>query len=430
MIRIISAVIILLTVFVGCANETSISNKVEIVKTDTGYQLVRNGEPFYIKGAGGTGDLKMLAEYGGNSIRTWGVDQWDETFEQAEKYGLTVFAGLWLDQERQGFDYSDSVAVNKQFQSFKEAILKYKDHPSLLMWGIGNELDLNYSNKKVWDAVEQVASYIKEVDGKHPITTTTAFIEQEEVDLIKAKCPSIDLLSINAYAGVPAISKFLNDFGWDGPYIVAEWGTFGHWEVPNTKWNEPIEFTSSVKAELYDKTYRDHILTDPNCIGAYTFLWGAKQEKTPTWYGMFLPSGEKTEAIDVIHNLFKGEFPENRTPSLDSLTINGANPYTSVILEPGSTNEAIVYTADPENDQLKIVWELLEETTDKRMGGDEENKPNAVSNFIVNSDGAKITFKAPSKKGPYRLFVYVYDQKGSGAHANIPFYVKNDGDTF
>ena len=425
--KIIFTLLILLTLIISCVKEPT---KVEIKKTEKGYQLFRNGKPFYIKGAGGSGDLKTLAEYGGNSIRTWGIDEWEETFKIAEKYGLTVFAGLWLDQERQGFDYNDSVAVNKQFESFKEAILKYKDHPALLIWGVGNELDLRYTNKNVWDAVEQVAKFIHEVDGNHPVTTTTAFIEKEEVELIKAKCPHIDLLCINAYAGLPVISGYLKDFGWDGPYILGEWGTFGHWEVPKTKWAEPIEFTSTKKAELYDRTYKEYIVKEQNCIGAYVFLWGTKQERTSTWYGMFLPDGEKTEAVDVVHNLWKGKFPENRSPRLDSLHIDGANAYSSVALEPGSTHNAMVYAVDPENDELKIVWEILEETTDKRTGGDEEEKPPAVEGLIIKSEKSSITFKAPYNKGPYRLFVYVYDQKGSGAHANIPFYVKNAEDNF
>jgi hypothetical protein len=108
-------IVALLIMFTSILSFDKEVNKVEIVKSDNGFQLLRNGEPFYIKGAGGKGDSKTFAEYGGNSIRTWGVDQWHETFYEAEKYGLTVFAGLWLDQERQGFDYSDSAAVRKQF---------------------------------------------------------------------------------------------------------------------------------------------------------------------------------------------------------------------------------------------------------------------------------------------------------------------------
>ncbi len=397
---------------------------VEIKKTDSGYQLYRNGAPFYIKGAGITGKYAMLKEYGGNSIRTWGITEWDEVFAQAEKYGLTVCAGLWLEQERQGFDYNDAEAVQKQFEGFKEAILKYKDHPSLLLWGIGNEMDLHYTNPKVWDAVEQVARFIKEVDGNHPTMTVTAFIEEEEVEYIKTKCPSIDILGVNAYAGLPVLSKFLENFGWDGAYVVGEWGPFGHWEVPKTSWNEPIEHTSKEKAERYLKAYEEYIKPEPNCLGAYVFLWGSKQERTPTWYSMFLPGGEKTQAVDVMRYCWKGEWPENKSPILDSLRLAGKKAVDNIIVKPDKSLSARVYVHDPENDPLRIDWEILYETTDKRAGGDEEEKPRVAKDILMVQENHSLTFSAPKEPGPYRLFVYVYDQKGSGAHANIPFFVE------
>lgn len=39
-----------------------------------GWRLVRNGVPFVIRGAGGPGSLEALAACGGNTIRTWGVE--------------------------------------------------------------------------------------------------------------------------------------------------------------------------------------------------------------------------------------------------------------------------------------------------------------------------------------------------------------------
>lgn len=415
--------IILIGFLMNC--QTSKMSQVEIKKIENGYELYRNGKPYFIKGAGIESHYKVLAESGGNSIRVWGIDQWDEAFKVAEKYNLTVCAGMWLEQERQGFDYSDQDTVNAQFESLKSLILKYKDHPALLMWGVGNELDLKYTNTKVWDAIEQIAGYIYEVDGNHPTMTATAFIEKEEVEWLNQKCPHIDILGVNAYAGLPVVSKFLKDFGWEKPYILGEWGTFGHWEVPQTQWNEAVELTSHEKANLYKQSYKDYILTDPKCIGAYVFFWGAKQERTPTWYGMFLSSGEKTESVDVMNYVWKNEWPENRSPILDSLRLDGMNAYTHITLKPNSKHHAKVWAKDPDGDELKIKWEVLHETTDKRSGGDEEDKPLAVQNMEIEIQGKELFFQSPPDEGAYRLFVYIYDQKGSAAHANIPFYVTN-----
>ncbi|MCD6204530.1 MAG: hypothetical protein J7L22_02600 [Candidatus Marinimicrobia bacterium] len=398
--------------------------KVDIKKTDTGYQLYRAGKPYYIKGAGIEGHYKELVAAGGNSIRIWGVDQWAEAFAMAEKFDLTVCAGIWLEQERQGFDYSNPDTVKQQFERYKPAILKYKDHPKLLMWNIGNELDLNYTNPAVWDAVEEFAAYIHEVDGNHPTTTTTAFIEKEEVEYIKEKCPSIDLLCINAYAGLPVVSQFLKDFGWNKAYILGEWGTFGHWEVAKTGWNEPIEFTSKEKAELYFQEYKDYILPEPNCLGSYVFFWGSKQERTPTWYGMFLQNGAKTQAVDVMHKLWKNEWPTDRAPILDSLRIDEKSAHASIIFKPETQHSAEVWAIDPENQALTVKWQILHETTDKRTGGDEETRPPKAEYKIIEKRDNQLSFLAPKQSGAYRLFVYVYDETGNAAHANIPFFVK------
>lgn len=398
--------------------------KVEVVKTSDGYQLYRDGKPYFIKGAGGSSHFEMVAEYGGNSIRTWGVNDWDKTFKFAEEHNLTVCAGMWMEQERQGFDYSDPDTVKMQFERLKSAILKYKDHPSLLVWGIGNELDLMYTNPAVWDAVEDVAAFIHKVDGNHPTMTVTTFARQDVVNQIKEKCPSIDILGINVYAALPVLDKFLQDFGWDGPYIVGEWGTFGHWEVAKTSWNEPIEYNSGQKADLYLKGYQEHILDQANCLGSYVFLWDNKQERTATWYSMFLPTGEKTEVVDVMWHNWKDGWPQNRSPRLSGLLMNGLKASESITVKPGSLQNAEVIVTDSENDELRITWEVLYETTDKRTGGDVEQKPAIVDDLDLKPDNNKVSFKAPAEEGPYRLFVYVYDQKGGAAHANIPFLVK------
>ncbi|MDB2613231.1 hypothetical protein N9Y89_00135 [bacterium] len=41
---------------------------VEIVKKDNGYQLLRGGEPYYVKGVGGLEYLEKAKEYGANSF--------------------------------------------------------------------------------------------------------------------------------------------------------------------------------------------------------------------------------------------------------------------------------------------------------------------------------------------------------------------------
>lgn len=401
--------------------------KVELVQENGKWTLLRGGEPYFVRGVGGQDYLDQAAAYGANSLRTWSPDNAQFVLDEAHKRGMTVLMGLWVGQERQGFDYDDPKAVKAQLEGFREVVRTFKDHPALLMWGVGNEADLFYENFKVWNAIEDIAAMIHEEDPNHPTMTVTAGLDVAEVQLIKSRAPSIDIYGVNTYAGLLGVGKELQQFGWDGPYMITEWGPNGHWEVPKTAWNVPLEQTSSEKADSYKQRYEKGIANDPDhCIGSYVFLWGQKQETTGTWYGVFLADGSETEVIDVLEYVWTGEWPANRAPHINTYTMNGTTAASSVYTRPGSICTIDIDAYDPDKDQLTYKFELLPESTDIRSGGDAEAKPEAMDFKIIRSANGEMEFRAPTKKGPYRMFIYIYDGNNNAATANIPFFVSED----
>jgi hypothetical protein len=397
---------------------------VQLKKTANGFTLLRAGKPYFVKGAGGTAKMDRLTESGGNSIRTWGTDGADKILTQANKLNLTVTMGLDVARERHGFNYDDPAAVKKQLDHLREEVTKYKDYPALLAWGIGNELNLDYKNPKVWDAVNDIAKMIHEVDRNHPATTMLAGIKQTEIDYIKARCPELDFISVQVYGGLAKVPEQLTDMGWKGAYLVTEWGPTGHWECPKTPWKAPIEETSSQKAEVYKTRYEASIAKDKRCLGSYVFLWGQKQERTPTWYGLFTEAGEESEVVDVMQYEWSGHWPANRAPHLTSFKLAGKAATDSLYLEAGKVYPALVSVADPDGDKLTSRWELLPEATDLSQGGDRENRPQPLTGLVKPAAYNAATMSAPVKSGAYRLFVYVTDGKNNVATANIPFFVK------
>ena len=292
------------------------------------------------------------------------------------------------------------------------------------MWAIGNELNLGYKNPKVYEAVNQICEMIHEVDPNHPTTTTIAGINKELVDHIKSRAPDLDVLSIQMYGDIVNLPKYIKESGWNKPFMVTEWGATGHWEVGTTAWDAAIEQTSSVKAQSYLRSYQ--VAIEPygdQCIGSYVFLWGQKQERTPTWYGLFLEGGEETEPIDVMHYIWTGQWPDNRTPRLDSVKLDGRAAEENIYLKANQEYPAAAYLFDHEGDALTYKWEIKPESTDLKEGGDHEKTPQTIGGLINDSTQPGITLTAPNQEGPYRLFVYAYDGNGHGAHANIPFYV-------
>lgn len=405
-------------------------SQVRIVQQEGAYVLLVDGAPFRVKGAGMGGEgQEALAARGGNSFRTWSTGM-DEAkvramLDRAQRNGLKVAMGIEVGNERHGFDYDDATAVKQQRERIRREVALYKDHPAVLMWVVGNELNLHYSNPRVWDAVGSIADAIHKEDPNHPVMTTLAGFDKKLIDLLKARAPSLDLIGIQLYGDIGALPEKLESSGWTGPYVVTEWGPTGHWESPLTTWKAPIEDDASRKAALLQQRYEQVIASDTKQgLGSYVFLWGNKQERTPTWYGLFLPSGESTPAVDAMQYVWTGAWPANRAPSIQPLQLDGRVAIDSITLAPGKTYTAQAKAHDAEGDPLRYRWTVLHESTATSIGGDREDVPPAVALAVQEDGKGGMTFTAPETAGTYRLFVEVHDGQGHAAYANLPFRVE------
>jgi hypothetical protein len=406
-------------------NESDKPVKVEIrTQNDGSQKIYRDGRQYFILGAGGRYTyIKELADAGGNSIRTWGVDDASEVLDQAHRNDMTVMLGLPLPSERHGFNYSNRPAVEAMMNQMMQHVEQYKNHPALLIWALGNELDLQYTNTEVWNVVNKLAGRIKQSDPNHLVTTVTADIDREKAQLIRDRAPNLDLLSVNIYGGISSLPQRLREYGWTKPYIVSEWGPTGHWEVSRTQWGAPIEQTSTQKADSYRERYEVTIASDTQlCVGSYVFLWGQKQEVTHTWYGLFTEDGEMTGGVEVMQYNWTGRWPNNLAPRISGMTLNGQSAGASTRLERGRAATAIVTATDPNNDALSYTWEVSAEGGGS-VGGDFEARPQPIPNLVISQTAGRLVFEAPSTPGAYRVFVKIADGKSRVATANIPFYV-------
>ena len=400
-------------------------SRVEILGQSGQYQMLRNGEVYRPVGAGSVpGQLESLKAHGANSIRTWHVGD-GGILDDAHALGLTVSLCLDVGRERLGFDYDAADAVAEQLEEFRETVRKFKNHPALLTWIIGNELNIESKNPKVWNAVNDIALMIKAEDPNHPVTTALAGLGSKEVRALAQRAPALDFISAQVYGGISGLAQAMDRVGLDKPLMVTEWGTRGHWETRATQWRAPIELSSARKAEHYISGYNN--VLEPNAdriIGSYAFLWGQKQERTPTWYGTLTASGHRTEAADALFFLWQGRWPENRAPQVSGLTLNGKRPESSLRVRPGQRLEAQVSMLDREADPLTLTWIVRPESQAKQVGGDLERVPPVVPGLLKVSEGDRARLSAPATSGAYRLFVRVEDTAGGVGHANFPFWVR------
>lgn len=424
-----SPISIFLMILIACGHpSTSYEDpnrvsKVEVVQDGDTWKLMRNGSPYFIKGAGGGATyLDQLKSSGGNSIRTWGVSV--STLGAAHQKGLTVMMGISMPAERHGFDYSNATAVAALKSRIMEEVNQIKDHPALLLYGLGNELDLSYTNPIVWNVVNDIALMIKAVDPNHPVTTVLAGISATKIAAIMERAPDLDLLAINSYGSLNSIPANIRTYGWTKPYIITEWGPTGHWENGTTSWGAPVEQTSSEKAMVYQSRYEAVMKTDTKMnLGSYVFLWGQKQERTPTWYGVFLENGHATEAVDVMQYNWTNSWPSNRAPQVAQFRLESKGPRDNIRVETGKLMTAQATFVDPDNDPITYRYELLPESTATSEGGDAESRPQPIEGLFISQNGGQLMFNAPATSGNYRLFVYGTDGRNKSATANIPFQV-------
>lgn len=412
-------------------------SKVELKKNTEGtWRIYINDKETPIQGAGGVIQPGMLEQFklaGGNFTRTWGIGTLEDKVAGGERYidrawrlGIHVVPGLWIGHERHHFDYNDPEQLKKQREHVRQSVRKWKNHPAIAMWGLGNEMEdpvKQNPNPAVIKELEILAQIIKEEDPHHPVMTVIAGSGAGKVKSIMQHYPSIDVLGVNAYGSAAGTGEALKAHGWSKPFAVTEFGVMGFWEVPKTSWGAPIEPNSTDKSKTYYSSHK--LVCDINegkemCLGTFAFLWGWKQEKTSTWFGMCLPTMEKLPQVDAMVKAWTGEWPENRCPNIMKISAD----FDQKVIEGDRLYVARVDAIDRNGDDLTYDWVITEESKVQSVGGDKEPTPISHPNLTLMNGERDCLIKSPSTPGAYRLFLTIRDGKGGAATANIPFKVK------
>ena len=383
-----------------------------------GPAITVDGRPFFVRGAAGTTRLADLEALGANTVRTYGGDP-GPILAEAERAGLKVIVGLWLEHPRRGFDYRNRAAVAAQLEDLRAEVARYKNHPALLMWGIGNEVEAELDNPSlVWPAIEEAARMVKALDPNHPTMAVLQEAGADKARKVRDIAPSIDVLGVNSYAGaILTLATRVRAQGWTGPLVITELGVLGQWQAGRTPWGAPIELTSTEKAALLRRYLIESARS--GIAGQIVFYWGQKQEATPTWHGLFLPTGEWTEPLESMAAAWGGSTPAgNRAPRIKALRLVGGAEADN-----GSAVAAVLDAADPDGDRLDVRWRVLAESTVLGKAGDAEPVPTDHSRTIRDAGprGARLEGLPP---GAYRLFVTVRDRKGAAATGNLSVRIR------
>ncbi len=415
-------------------SDVSTPTKFSLAQKETGeWYMLKNGEEFYINGAATNRYYGLVREFGGNVIRTYSTS--DEAtpsiLQEAYRNGLYINMGLGIRRERDGFDYTDEAKVAEQFEEMRSIVRRYRNHPAICCWSIGNEIESMYTKKEqMWKAVNDIAAMIHEEDPNHPTTMALAGANVDNIKLIIEHAPELDIISVNSYyPHSKDVDANMKSAGWTGPYMITEFGPRGTWDnlVAKTSFGTLIEQTSTEKAEIYKEIYSDHIAPNRKngCIGSFIFVWGYQNHgEVLTWYGLFDKERNAFGAVDEAAAFWTGSYTSKPAPRIEDrskMTMNGKTADHSVSVAASSQNTAKVEATSPAGVALIYRW-LIYREGDKASDG---SLPEGITGLIADNSKPEISFVAPEETGYYRLLVFVYDNVNrKAASAVIPFEVK------
>jgi hypothetical protein len=339
------------------------SAAVEVKKNSAGeWQFLVDGQPFFVKGVtygGGAPqpemdeDFKLLKDLGVNAIRIWGCN--DEAtprlLDTAQKNGIKVMLGLWIRHGRPGaegvdhFNYvTDEAGKKAQFDEQTGYVKKFKDHPAVLCWGVGNEVTLNIATEEEKVAygkfLETVCTEIKKLDPNHPIAAVSAW--STDWPYWQKYAPSVEIYGANVYGySSAAIPGEIKKLGLDKPYLICEWGARGEWEMKEDANGVKGEPGDDEKYDTIAKGWKTTIEANKNfCLGAFVFHFGGKEklDHTGLWLAFFAQKAYRP-SYWATRFAFTGQEPPNHMPVIKEFLVakqfepKGAGSWIKVMVE-------------------------------------------------------------------------------------------------
>ena len=208
-------------------------------------------------------DMNLIEEIGANTIRLAHYQHDDFFYDLCDEKGMIVWAEIPYISRH--LEHGDENAISQM----QELVYQQYNHPSIVVWGISNEITM--SN---WDKKGMLALHHKLNDMVHKIdpnrkTTLACYAMCTPFD---KTAHLTDVVSWNLYLGWYVPFFFLNDL-WISffhllyPNRVLGYSEYGAEGMPNLHSAKPKRFDNT---EEYQCVYHEHLL---KCFERHPYLW-------------------------------------------------------------------------------------------------------------------------------------------------------------
>lgn len=209
-------------------------------------------------------DMELIREVGANTIRLAHYQHNQYFYDLCDKYGMIVWAEIpYISEHMPG-------GRENTFSQMKELIVQNFNHPSIVTWGVSNEITISgrKHKKDMLDNHHALQKLCKEMDPTRP-TTLACFAMCLHFNPV---AHITDLVGWNLYLGWYVPGFFLNDLWiwfWHVLYpnrclCYSEYGAEG---MPNLHSKHPKRGDNT---EEYQAKYHEFML---RCFKRHPYMW-------------------------------------------------------------------------------------------------------------------------------------------------------------
>ena len=208
-------------------------------------------------------DMELIKEVGANTIRLAHYQHNQYFYDLCDRYGMVVWAEI---------PYISSHMPDGRENTFfqmRELIVQNYNHPSIVTWGISNEITISHKHKAdMLDNHRELQKLVKELDPTRPTTLACYAMCHPFHPVSKIT----DIVAWNLYLGWYVPGLFLNDlfmkfYHWKYPKRCLGYSEYGAEGMPNLHSAKPKRGDHS---EEYQAKYHEYML---ECFERHPFLW-------------------------------------------------------------------------------------------------------------------------------------------------------------
>jgi beta-galactosidase len=235
-------------------------------------------------------DMELIAEMGANSVRVAHYPQDELWFDLADEYGMVVWAEVPF-VNKPAFTDAEAAPelVANARQQMTEMIRQYFNHPSIVTWGTGNEVDIDLAFNRLGPRADsrpllrELNALSHREDPSRPtvIADCCEATPGEKVPYLPVLAGEADLMGYNRYFG-----WYYGEVGDFGPHLdmlharhpqvplsVSEYGAGGalsqHSDHPEGR---PTNITGRPQPEEFQSWWHEQSWPQ---IRARPYLWGS-----------------------------------------------------------------------------------------------------------------------------------------------------------